>query len=192
MPVNDFLDKSKTFEGKEIPEGQLILQDQQLLKKYSINKNLVVELGTFKGRGAVILSMFAKQVITVDFFGKGRPNNYELVKKDLDKHKNIKLIKKTTREAIDKFQNNSIDLLIQDAGHSIEAVVDDIKAYFPKLKNDAIVMIHDFKYMDGSCDASMDVKGGVKYLVDNKMLKLIEIAGWYWIGKIHKEYTTWN
>lgn len=176
------LENLKTFEGVDLPEGHLTTEDQLLLKKYATGKKLVVDMGTFKGRAAIIEAIYAERVVTIDCFPKDAPNNYKAVKKELSKYDNIKLVKSKTLESVDLFKNNSIDLLIQDAGHSAENVIDDIKYYLPKLKNNAIIMIHDYKYMDGTHE-DRNVQGGVKYLIDNNILKQIEISGWYWIGE---------
>lgn len=170
------------FEGKELPEGHLTDEDQILLKKYVLNKKLVVDLGTFKGRGAIIESFFAEKVVTIDNFLKSKPNKYEKVKMELSKYKNIRLIRGDSSESSKFFKNNSIDLIVQDAGHSADDVINDITAYLLKLKKDAIVMIHDYKYMNGKYE-DRDVQGAVRILIEKNILKEIEIAGWYWIGQ---------
>jgi predicted O-methyltransferase YrrM len=182
MELNDYVDKSSYFDNIKLPEGCLTKLDQDLLKKYATGKEFAVELGTFKGRGAIILSKYAKQVVTIDHYLKDNPAKYKDVKKTLSEYNNIRLIKGKSITCHRHFKDNSIDLLIQDAGHALIEVVNDVLSFLPKLKKNAIVMVHDYKYMDGQF-ADRDIQGGVKYLMLIKRLKQLEIAGWYWIGQ---------
>lgn len=177
----------KEFEGVELPEGHLTSEDQLLLKKYSINKKLVVDIGTFKGRAAVIESIYAEKVFTIDYFLGNMLNYYKDIKENLSKIKNIELIKGYSWDSAKFFEDKSIDLLVQDGNHSIDGIIRDIDSFLPKLTDNAIVMIHDYKYMDGEYE-DRNVQGGVKALIEKNILKEIEVNGWYWVGKtINKE-----
>jgi hypothetical protein len=173
----------KEFDGVELPEGHLTFEDQLLLKKYSIDKKLVVDIGTFKGRSAIIESIYAEKVFTIDYFPNNAPNNFKDTEKNLSKRKNIELINECSWDSAKLFKDKSIDLLVQDGNHSIEGILKDITLFLPKLKNNCIVMIHDFKYQNGEYE-DRNVTGGVKYLIENNILKEVEISGWYWVGKI--------
>ncbi len=56
---------------------------------------------------------------------------------------NINLIRKTFDEALENFQNNSIDILHIDGLHTHEAVKHDFESWFPKVKKDGIIIFHD-------------------------------------------------
>ena len=55
--------------------------------------------------------------------------------------------------AASKFSNNSVDTIFIDAGHSYEAVFNDLKAWYPKMKNGSIMSGHDFGNYDGVAQA---------------------------------------
>lgn len=183
MNIERFDIKSDPFDmGVELPVGELTVQCENALKKYAIGKEYAVELGTYKGRASAILSLFAESVVTVDEFPTHKPADYETVKKDLDRFPNVLVIRDLSNLSAKHFIDNSINLLVQDAGHSADNVVDDIKAYLPKLKDKAIIMIHDYKYMDGRQE-DLNVQGGVNILLECGIIEEVEQMGWYFIAR---------
>jgi hypothetical protein len=133
--------------------------DEALLFKYAEGKDIVVELGTFLGRGSVILSLRAKRVITIDLYenivdhqeGKSFYINYpteftysyQKVKDSLWMYSNIELIQGETVTEANKFTEKT-DLLFIDADHSREGVKRDYNAWFPKVRLNGIIMFHDY------------------------------------------------
>lgn len=167
--------------GVTLPPGLLTVDDQKLLRKYAEGKDLVVELGTYKGRGSALMSLFAKKVVTIDFYAY-TANNPELTlentKKNLKDFPNVKAIKEVSWEAARHFPGESIDVLFQDAAHSSKGVVMDYDAYYPKVKAGGYIIIHDYKYMDGSVGADRDVKGGVEEILNKGEVHDVEESGW--------------
>ena len=53
------------------------------------------------------------------------------------------LMKMTFDEALNEFDDNSVDLLHIDGFHSYEAVSNDYRSWYPKLSKEAIVLFHD-------------------------------------------------
>ena len=53
------------------------------------------------------------------------------------------LMKMTFDEALNEFDDNSVDLLHIDGFHSYEAVSNDFRTWYPKLSKEAIVLFHD-------------------------------------------------
>jgi hypothetical protein len=166
--------------GWNLPEGHLTLEDEVLLAKYA--KGVCVNLGTFKGRSAVIMSYYADKVITIDCY-KAPEFGHDYVVEQLKKYSNIEPIEAISSYYAPHLNDDSIDTLVIDAGHAKQDVVDDYNAYYPKLKSGAIVMFHDYKYMDGSGCKSMDVVGGVTEVMKLGTLKHLKTAGWFYIAQ---------
>ena len=53
------------------------------------------------------------------------------------------LMKMTFDEALNEFDDNSVDLLHIDGFHSYEAVSNDFRSWYPKLSEEAVVLFHD-------------------------------------------------
>lgn len=56
---------------------------------------------------------------------------------------NINLLKRTFDDALDDFENHSIDLLHIDGTHAYEAVKHDFESWFNKVKDGGIILFHD-------------------------------------------------
>ena len=50
----------------------------------------------------------------------------------------------TTMQAVDLFQNESLDFIYIDARHDYKAVWDDLEAWFPKLRKGGLFSGHDY------------------------------------------------
>ena len=181
MEIEPLDDSKDPFSlGWNLPEGHLTGEDELLLVKYA--RGLCVNLGTFRGRSSVIMSYYADQVITVDCYVEPSFGHNEVVQA-LAPYPNIDPIAHRTTAAAAGLQDESIDLLFVDAGHSRQDVIEDYQAYYPKLKTGAIVIFHDYKYMDGHVDSSMDVQGGVREIMAGGTLEHVETAGWCFVGR---------
>ena len=124
--------------------------------------SLVVELGVFGGRSLVALALACKlnnknsKVIGVDAWTSeaslegtndksndtwwaninyaDMQNYTEKVMKDNKVNDIVELWKAKSADVIDKFADNSIDILHQDSNHSEEVSVKEVEIYSPKLK----------------------------------------------------------
>ncbi len=110
--------------------------------------SLAVELGSLYGRSSLIFGEVSQSnnfnVICVDnFCGESDSRNY-FFNNILAKYPRVKLIEKTTDDAVYDFTANSIDLLFIDANHQDEGIYNDCKNYLPKVKNGGIVAFHDY------------------------------------------------
>jgi hypothetical protein len=67
---------------------------------------------------------------------------------------NINLIKDTSHNAASLFQNNSIDFIMIDAGHSYQDVIDDINYWYHKVKPGGIISGDDYGVFGGVTQAA--------------------------------------
>ena len=77
---------------------------------------------------------------------------YELAKKNLSFHGNrAKLIRKTSKQAVKYFKDQSLDFVFIDADHSFKNCYQDIQLWYPKICINGYIMGHDynFKYFPG-------------------------------------------
>lgn len=74
-------------------------------------------------------------------------NIYEIYKRNLEiagVESYIKDIKSISWEAANKFPDKYFDFVYIDAGHTYEAVIKDIKAWLPKVRDGGIISGHDY------------------------------------------------
>ncbi|MGO4788188.1 class I SAM-dependent methyltransferase [Paenibacillus sp. 2KB_20] len=62
---------------------------------------------------------------------------------------NITMVRQYFDQAVDQFEDNSIDLLHIDGYHSYEAVSNDYYTWLPKLANEGIILFHDIAEDNG-------------------------------------------
>ena len=123
----------------------------------ALNPKTLVELGTHGGGSyfsfcqSVIDNKLDTKTYAIDtWMGEKQAGFYSesLFKKVMDF--NIEhfdnfstLMKMTFDEALNEFDDNSVDLLHIDGFHSYEAVSNDFRTWYPKLSKEAIVLFHD-------------------------------------------------
>lgn len=64
-------------------------------------------------------------------------------------HRTFNLIKDTSRNAANQFTNNSIDFIMIDAGHSYDALMDDLLTWYNKVKAGGIISGDDYTVFEG-------------------------------------------
>lgn len=141
--------------------------------KYSIKgKNLIgAEIGICRGEHSRSILNHAdiKKLYLVDSYKSfdGTEKDMNLMKRRLKKYSNkLEFIKKDSSEAIKHIPNN-LDFVYIDGNHTYKYVKEDIKNYYPKLKNGGILAGHDFNYMDGSDNGV--IKAVVEFATKNNL-----------------------
>jgi hypothetical protein len=141
-----------------LPIGALYWGEVQMLAQYSTGVNLSVELGTYCGLGAMVLSINSEQVVTIDVFEdvnlidtnciehytklfKDFPHYYNVVKDEVLIYcANATVIKGLTYA---DYNYNNVDVLFIDADHSYEGVKRDFNAWFNKVSLNGVIILHD-------------------------------------------------
>lgn len=84
---------------------------------------------------------------------------YQHAKKNLDKY-NVEFVRKKSLDAVNDFENNSLDFVFIDGDHRFASVVQDICQWHVKVRSGGIIAVHD--YFMGELGVFMAVEGFVK------------------------------
>jgi hypothetical protein len=180
-------------------EGWFNMENQYLELMESIpNNGIFIELGSYKGKSTsfIVTEIVNRNkninFITIDTF-KGDSGSTD--KREIDAYKKVKIsnmydefIKNTEHlknffkviigksdESSFLFEDDSIDAIFIDAGHSYESVLNDIKFWLPKMKNGGIMSGHDYNSWEG-----------VKVAVNEIFKKIDKVDNDCWFVKIEK------
>jgi predicted O-methyltransferase YrrM len=183
---------------KEI-EGWFNMENQYLeLLENTPEGGIFVELGAYKGKSTsfIVTEMINRnrdiQFYTVDTFqgDSGSTDSKEIeAYKKVDTSKMLDEFMENTKHLPEKlnvlinnsdlcakmFEDNSVDTIFIDAGHSYEAVIKDIAAWLPKMKDGSIMAGHDYNSW-----------AGVKEAVDGAFDKPDKVENDCWFVKIKK------
>lgn len=149
---------------------------RDMVKKFPSGSTFV-EIGTYKGKSFAYLAVEifnSKKDITligIDGFGWDdvRPafDEYMLPLKGT-----YQVIKGNSIDVGNKFPDKSIDFCFIDANHSYPDVLNDIRAYLPKMKEGGVIAGHDY------CDDWPGVKQSVAEAFGNKAVINEEEVTW--------------
>ena len=164
-------------------EGWFNMEDQYLeLLENTPENGIFVELGAYKGKSTsfIVTEMINRgrniNFTTVDTFqgDSGSTDKAEIeaykkvnVSKMYDEfvantnhlYKHLETIIGKSNEAAQLFEDDSINTIFIDAGHSYEAVKADIQAWLPKMKNESIMAGHDYNAWRGVGEAVREILG---------------------------------
>lgn len=69
---------------------------------------------------------------------------YSNVKKKFNRNKKVTILRKTSLEASDDFENESLDFVYIDGNHDYDFVIKDLETWFPKLKSNGVLFGDDY------------------------------------------------
>lgn len=149
------------------------------------DSGVFVEVGTWKGKSAAYMAVeIANSNKNIEFYcidpWTGETNEitdvyvceevktntlYEHFLSNIEPVSNyIKPIKKTSLDAVEQFQNCSLDFVFIDASHDYESVKADVEAWHSKIKIGGVLAGHDY-----SC---IEVKRAVNEFADKHNLQI--------------------
>lgn len=151
----------------EIPhKGEFIIRQSfvYLLETHPTGELIAIEIGTRHGYYAIEMVKRCDRLTlyTVDSFepfskanpspkGKNATHNereaefiFQDTKSRLEPFKNITLLHKTSVEASKDFPDKYFDYVYIDGGHDSVNVIQDLEAWYPKVKSGGLLAGHDF------------------------------------------------
>ena len=172
-------------------EGWFNMEKQYLeLLENTPEGGVFVELGAYKGKSTsfIVTEMLNKasniSFYTVDTF-QGDSGSTDINEVEAYKQVNVssmyqEYLKNTQHiheffttmvnysyEAADYFIDDSVDTIFIDAGHSYEAVLADLKSWYPKMKDGSIMSGHDYNAWQGVKKAVLEFFGKEPDKVEN-------------------------
>lgn len=138
---NEDLPLARLFPGLRFPPACLTVDDVWCLLKYSANKSNIVEIGTYVGGSAFIMSVGGANVDTIDNFPGGI---HEQAKANVEGRK-IRIINGNSPQEIPQLRNDMYDMAFIDGDHHYENVKVDFEQLIPKLTPAAHVLFHDYE-----------------------------------------------
>ncbi len=148
----------------DIPRRQIVDVQLDVLSKWcnKYRPRYIVEVGSWLGKSTSVFGKYAKDngatVIAVDWWQDNPDvglfvNRYGLdVRRqflnnmfDLGLAKNVTSLEMQSSDAAKLINNGSVDMIFIDADHRYSRVSDDLRNWYPKLKNKGVICGHDFE-----------------------------------------------
>jgi hypothetical protein len=142
--------------GLDKPITQTSFREREVLCKYTINADSIVEIGVFEGVNTLNFAKHSNtdaMIFAIDPFFKGNLGvNYgELIAKRLWKRQNvtrkISIIRGLSWDVIEQIPDG-IDLVFIDGDHSFEGVKRDFDLYSKKIHLGGVIALHDARVFD--------------------------------------------
>lgn len=185
--------------------GEEILEHLASCASKVPENGIIVELGTFVGRSAYALGMNKHHSVSLYCYDKwesyhnstnrlvrtfGKPDSLqgslldqtysiETAKENLKDVKNITLIKSRLPLQHVPFEDNSVDLIYIDAGHTYNQTLYNANQWYPKMKTDGVMIFDDY-----SEEIFPEVYNAANDFVNRYVLKTKVVFGWQMIVTI--------
>lgn len=111
--------------------------------------------------------------------------SYRRSVKRLERFENKKLIVKTSMEALNDFEDESLDFVYIDGNHELKYVIEDLVEWTKKVKTGGVISGHDYIHPSRLVNKSNPVH--VKFAVD-AFTQSYNIKNWYLLGRLTQIY----
>lgn len=134
-------------------EGFMHCDELEKLTDLACNKD-VLEIGSFKGLSAWAMASVAKSIMCVDTWKSNSAGQIQTdsfttrgdFKKATARFRNVNDFVGTSENAAISLSDGSYDLIFLDAMHTYEDVKEDIKRWYPRLRNGGTFVWHDYSH----------------------------------------------
>ena len=131
-------------------QGYMSLKELEFLVNEAANSDFTIEVGSWKGRSATVLSASGK-LTCVDKFdgildGHGKVEEGVSMEflKNMDNFHNVSYLKGDSAELAKNFPEEMADLILIDGLHTYEQCSNDLKKYWDKVKVGGKILVHDY------------------------------------------------
>ncbi len=178
----------KIIEGIKIKEWRVKIPDtcREDLPQFFVDLGYKVgaEIGVEKGKFSEVFCKAGLKIYSIDPWriysdynnprGQARLDfQYEHTKRVLDKYPNCTIIRKTSMEALEDFEDESLDFVYIDGNHLFRYIAEDIYEWSKKVRKGGIISGHDYIEANSSWSPCH-----VKYVV-NAYVSSFKIKDWY-------------
>jgi predicted O-methyltransferase YrrM len=115
--------------------------DWEIMLKYSQNRK-VLEIGTYAGLNAILLSRHAKHVTTVDNYSSSMAD-FKTTSRYLAAYGNIEAVNSRSDEYAKTIEDETFDTVFIDGDHHYCGVKADFENYQNKVKKGGVLIFHD-------------------------------------------------
>lgn len=135
--------------------------ERLLLYKLSLSlphQSTVVEIGSYLGASALFFASGIKErggkLYCIDTWynegmAEGQRDTFEEFLKNIEPMRHFIIPLRGQSVDIAKTFNERIDLLFIDGDHSYEGIKGDVESWLPKIKDDGIIIFHDYGWAEG-------------------------------------------
>jgi hypothetical protein len=119
------------------------------------------EIGVYKGEYSEVVAKSGLKLYSIDSWNNNKNYNYgededqkwfdslcQESHKRLDKFPNVTIIRKTSMEALEDFEDESLDFVYIDANHRFKYIAEDIMGWERKVKTGGVIVGHDYAYFN--------------------------------------------
>lgn len=175
---------------------------KELLKIVKKKKpKIILEIGSARGGTLFLFSKYASKnatIISVDLpggeFGGGySKSRIPIFEKFIEKEQRLELIRNnshlqsTKNKVLNILKNRKIDFLFIDGDHTYNGVKTDFNLYYPLVKKNGIIALHDIAKHPKETNCKVDVFWKeIKHNYKSKEIILDKKQGWAGIGVIYK------
>jgi predicted O-methyltransferase YrrM len=141
--VENLVEKAKTV------SGYMSEKELQFLAEHAAYSYFTIEVGTWQGRSATVLSKSLRLICVDKFDGmlegkKISESQLDVVKEKFKEFPNVQFLQGDSTDLASNFPNDCADLILIDGGHSYDQAKSDIEKYFDKLRIGGKMVVHDY------------------------------------------------
>lgn len=121
-------------------------------------KLVVAEVGVYEGANALtLITLPIERLYLIDMWGKGEQPHYGHTMNQWEgmyrrvEHKfgnlpHVNIMRMKSMDAVKRFDDKFFDLVYIDATHTYEAVLEDLNAWWPKIKSSGYIVGDDWRW----------------------------------------------